>query len=62
MAGNERRHTELIAWLRLLGDDGYLTQTDAAKRRALVEQNLSFLVKTRQDLEAMEELIESTKW
>ncbi len=53
---------ELIAWLRLLGDDGYLTQTDAAKRRALVEQNLSFLVKTRQDLEAMEELIESTKW
>ncbi|PSR11592.1 MAG: MoxR family ATPase [Bacteroidetes bacterium] len=50
---------ELIAWLRLLGDDGYLTQPDAAIRRQLVEQNLSFLVKTREDLEAIDELIKA---
>ncbi len=48
---------ELIAWLRLLGEDGYLDQPDAAKRRQLVEQNLSFLLKTREDLEALEGLI-----
>ncbi|HMQ47107.1 MAG TPA: MoxR family ATPase [Saprospiraceae bacterium] len=48
---------ELIAWLRLLGDDGYLSQPDADARRHLVEQNLSFLVKTREDLEALEGLI-----
>jgi MoxR-like ATPase len=48
---------ELIAWLRLLSDDGYLTQKDANIRRKLVEQNLSFLIKTTEDLNVIEPLL-----
>ncbi len=48
---------ELIAWLRLLGEDGYLQEKNIDTRRNMILQNLSFLVKTREDLEAVNALI-----
>lgn len=51
---------ELIAWLRILGMKGFHT-ADAAKRRELLERNLPFLVKTKDDLDAMKELLEKTQ-
>ena len=51
---------ELIAWLRLLGAKGYLSSGDDARRRELLEYNLSFLVKTKDDLEAVRELLKNT--
>jgi len=51
---------ELIAWLRILGMKGFHT-ADAARRRELLERNLSFLVKTKDDLDAVKELLEKTQ-
>jgi len=47
---------ELIAWLRLLGLKNYFEQNDT-KQRELLLHNLSFLVKTQEDLEAVRKLI-----
>jgi len=47
---------ELIGWLRLLGLKGYF-ESNAAKQREMLEYNLSFLVKTQEDLEAVRKLI-----
>lgn len=51
---------ELIAWLRILGMTGFHTAT-SAQRRELLERNLSFLVKTEDDLDAAKELLERTQ-
>lgn len=47
---------ELIAWLRLLGLKNYFEQNDT-RQRELLQHNLSFLVKTQEDLEAVKKLI-----
>ncbi|MBL7797069.1 MAG: AAA family ATPase [Saprospiraceae bacterium] len=52
---------ELVAWLRILGLKGYLTNTNTDERRRLLEQNLMFLVKTRDDLEAVSELLKNAE-
>ncbi len=43
---------ELIGWLRLLELDDYFSKSKEGQRK-LLEYNLSFLVKTREDLEAV---------
>ncbi|PHI20255.1 AAA family ATPase [Lewinellaceae bacterium SD302] len=48
---------ELLGWLKLLELNGYFEEKDAAKRREQLEYNLSFLVKTREDLEAVRKLL-----
>jgi len=48
---------ELIGWLQLLELDGYFTELDPDKRKSMQEYNLSFLVKTREDLEAVRKLL-----
>jgi len=50
---------ELVAWLRILGLKGYLHSNDADERRELLEKNLLFLVKTKDDLEAVKELLKT---
>lgn len=47
---------ELIAWLRLLGMKNYFEESKTNQRKML-EHNLSFLVKTQEDLEAVRKLI-----
>lgn len=47
---------ELIGWLRLLGLRGYFEEKAPEARRQLLEYNLSFLVKTQEDLEAVRRL------
>lgn len=47
---------ELIAWLRLLGLQDYAGQKPAEKQKRLLN-NLAFLVKTQEDLEAVKKLI-----
>ena len=44
---------ELIAWLKILGADGYWEEPNADKRQTLLQQALPFLVKTKDDLEAV---------
>jgi MoxR-like ATPase len=51
---------ELIAWLRILGLKGFHTAT-SAQRRELLERNLSFLIKTKDDLDAVKELLAKTQ-
>ena len=48
---------ELIGWLKLLDLKGYFEEQDPDKRRELELFNLSFLVKTREDLEAVRKLL-----
>ena len=48
---------ELIAWMKLLGLSGYMTEKNSGKKKELLLQNLSFLVKTQEDLEAARKLI-----
>ncbi|MEM9834939.1 MAG: MoxR family ATPase [Bacteroidota bacterium] len=48
---------ELIGWLRLLELNGYFEVSDPQERKRMQEYNLSFLVKTREDLEAVKKLI-----
>ncbi len=43
---------ELISWLRILELQGYLDKNDAEQQKLML-QNLSILVKTREDLEAI---------
>jgi MoxR-like ATPase len=45
---------ELIGWLRILEIQDYLNQ-DIAGQKALIEKNLSILVKTREDLDAVKQ-------
>jgi len=52
---------ELVAWLRILGLKGYLTSNDADERRKLLEHNLLFLVKTKDDLEAVKDLLKTVE-
>ncbi|MCW5924717.1 MAG: MoxR family ATPase [Saprospiraceae bacterium] len=52
---------ELVAWLRILGLKGYLTSNNADERRKLLEHNLLFLVKTKDDLDAVKELLKNTE-
>ncbi len=47
---------ELLGWLRLLELENYY-DADAARRKQLQEYNLSFLVKTQEDLEAVRKLL-----
>lgn len=47
---------ELIAWLRILELQGYL-ERDAAGQRRLMLQNLSVLVKTKEDFEAVGDFV-----
>lgn len=47
---------ELIAWLKLLGINGYFDASKAEQQQMLLH-NLSFLVKTREDLEAVRKLL-----
>lgn len=46
---------ELIAWLRVLEMQGFMSANDAGKRERLLD-NLSILVKTREDIEAVKGL------
>lgn len=48
---------ELIGWLKLLELNGYFTEKDPEKRKQMQVYNLSFLVKTREDLEAVRKLL-----
>lgn len=48
---------ELIGWLRLLELNGYFDIKDKEERKRMQEYNLSFLVKTREDLEAVKKLL-----
>ncbi|MEM9920404.1 MAG: MoxR family ATPase [Bacteroidota bacterium] len=48
---------ELIAWLKLLEMEGFHHEQDQGKRKHMLERNLSFLVKTKDDLEAIKTLI-----
>lgn len=48
---------ELIGWMKLLSMDGFLTETNDAKRKEMLQRNLAFLVKTKDDLEAIKQLI-----
>ena len=43
---------ELIAWLRILEMQGYLTKPEKEQER-LILQNLSILVKTKEDFDAV---------
>lgn len=52
---------ELVAWLRILGLKGYLTNSNTDERRRLLEQNLMFLVKTKDDLDAIKELLKNAE-
>ncbi len=47
---------ELIAWLNILGLGGYWQENDEARRREMLRDNLPFLVKTKDDLEAVRSL------
>ena len=47
---------ELIGWLRLLGINGYFSVNEARKKEILLH-NLSFLVKTTEDLEAIRRML-----
>lgn len=49
---------ELIAWLRLLELNGYFGEKDAGKKNEMLLNNLSFLVKTQEDLEAVRKLLD----
>jgi MoxR-like ATPase len=49
---------ELIAWLRMLGVGPGATLEDLQKHRSRLRDNLSILVKTREDLEAVQEWME----
>lgn len=48
---------ELIGWLRLLELNGYFEERDDDQRREMELYNLSFLVKTREDLEAIKAIL-----
>ncbi len=48
---------ELIGWLRLLGLNGYFQTTNPEKQKQMLQYNLSFLVKTLEDLEAVRKLL-----
>lgn len=48
---------ELIGWLRLLELNGYFEVSNPEERKRMQEYNLSFLVKTREDLEAVKKLL-----
>ena len=50
---------ELIAWLEILGKRGYFEENNTEKRRKMLEYNLSFLVKTKDDLEAIQDLLKN---
>lgn len=50
---------ELITWLRILEMKGFHTEKDPGRRRELLERNLSFLVKTKDDLDAVKELLQN---
>lgn len=47
---------ELIAWLKLLQTKGFWS-ADTAKQRQLKEENLSFLIKTKDDLDAVHKVL-----
>jgi len=47
---------ELVAWIRMLGIHEYM-EKDAKAQKELMLQNLSILVKTQEDLEAIEKLM-----
>lgn len=47
---------ELLAWLKILGADQYWTETDAENRQTILRESLPFLVKTKDDLEAVKGL------
>lgn len=47
---------EFIAWMRLLGFDRLAKVKDKALRRELMRDNLSILVKTKEDLEAIQKI------
>jgi MoxR-like ATPase len=48
---------ELIGWLKLLNINDYFTEkTSNDQRKKLIEHNLSFLVKTQEDLEAVKKI------
>lgn len=49
---------ELIAWLNILGLGGYWQENDAARRKEMLRLNLPFLVKTKDDLEAVRNVFE----
>ncbi len=50
---------ELITWLRILEMKGFHTEKDPGRRRELLERNLSFLVKTKHDLDAVKKLLQN---
>jgi len=47
---------ELIAWLKLLQIKGFWS-ADPATQRQLKEDNLSFLIKTKDDLDAVHKVL-----
>ncbi|MBN8684469.1 MAG: MoxR family ATPase [Chitinophagales bacterium] len=47
---------ELIAWLKLLQTKGFWS-ADTARQRQLKEENLSFLIKTKDDLDAVHKVL-----
>lgn len=51
--------SELIAWLRILELQGYL-ENGTSQQKELMLQNLSVLVKTREDLDAVSAFLEKT--
>lgn len=48
---------ELIAWLNILGLGGYWQENDEARRKEMLRLNLPFLVKTKDDLDAVRGLL-----
>ncbi len=48
---------ELIGWLRLLGVNGYFGLKEAAQKKEMLLHNLSFLVKTTEDAEAIKRML-----
>jgi MoxR-like ATPase len=48
---------ELVAWLRMLGRNDYFKLEDEAAKKSMLLHNLSFLVKTEDDLRAVRKLI-----
>ncbi len=50
---------ELIGWLKLLGLNGYFNTENTEAQKKMLQYNLSFLVKTQEDLEAVRKLLNS---
>ncbi len=48
---------ELIGWLKILGMNGYFKTNNPAEQKQMLAYNLSFLVKTLEDLEAVRKLL-----